>query len=321
MTLDLNLTTTQPLVSIIIPTHNRKESLKELLDSILFKMTHSQPFEVIVVCDGCMDGSVEMVKELSEQYPILKGIEKAGEGPAKARNAGVSFAQGSIIAFTDDDCLVTKDWMDEIISAFEDKKLVGLQGRTSTYEKECTPLTHQINNQHGSPSFPTCNVAVRKEAFEKIGGFDEAFPFAHNEDADLAWRLEKIGRLKFIPSMEIIHPPRPEKLSKMMKRMKILESEFLLYYKNKEAYRKKRAENPWVNIYWEMFFKHIPLSLKSRAKFIFKPNIFFKGVIINISWWLSILYMFPNFLIADKKYRRLAQEIDSQSKKKKMATS
>ncbi|GAA4840590.1 hypothetical protein GCM10023331_27010 [Algivirga pacifica] len=270
------------------------------------------PFEVIVVLDGCVDGSVEYVKSLCKQRPELKYISKHAEGPAKARNVGVSISRGDIIAFTDDDCIVTKDWISNIMKSFEDDSLVGLQGKTSTYKHLCSPLTHQIDNQHGSVDFPTCNVAIRRDAFLNIGGFDESFPYAHNEDADLGWRLEKLGTVKFIPSMEIIHPPRKEKLSKLIRRMKILESEFLLYHKNKQDYKRKRAVNPWVNIYGKMFCKHLPLIFKSRFRFILQPSIFLQGIFINISWWVSLLYLIPTFMEAEKTYRDKYQKKTTQ---------
>ncbi|MEH0155778.1 glycosyltransferase [Limibacter armeniacum] len=303
----LNFTSKIPKVSIIIPSHNRIDSLKELLDSILETMEHVCPFEVIVVCDGCVDGSEEMVKKVAQKHPEIKCIAKKGEGPAKARNVGVRSSRGDIIAFTDDDCLVTKEWLKQIVEHFDKTEAVGLQGRTSTDRKSCTPLTHQIDNEHGSDAFPTCNVAIKKDAFWQVGGFDESFPYAHNEDADLAWRLEKIGKLLFVPSMQVIHPPRKEKLSKLMKRMEILESEFLLYYKDKDAYKSKRATNPWVNIYGKMFFKHIPLSLKSRIKYMNRPVVFAQGVLINLSWWASLIYLFPKFRQADKRYKALVK--------------
>jgi GT2 family glycosyltransferase len=99
---------------------------------------------------------------------------------------------------------------------------------------------------------PTCNAACLRAAFEKIGGFNEEFLFL-NEDADLAWRLESLGKICYAPDALVVHPPRPETFTKKVQWVRHLDSEFLLFARNPVAYRKHRSRNPWLFICWNIF--------------------------------------------------------------------
>jgi glycosyltransferase involved in cell wall biosynthesis len=88
--------------SIIIPTHNRKETLRRSLSAAIVQDYLN--YEVIVVDDGSSDGTGEMVRR---EFPHVRCIrQEPNRGPAAARNRGIEAATGEIIAFTDDDCLV-----------------------------------------------------------------------------------------------------------------------------------------------------------------------------------------------------------------------
>ncbi|NTW49114.1 MAG: glycosyltransferase [Chlorobiales bacterium] len=293
----------KPIVSVIVPTYNRKVLLGELLES-LYRQTISKPdYEVIVVSDGSKDGTAEFVRKMQKTHETLVFIEQENQGPAAARNRGAREAKGKYLAYTDDDCEVAADWLENIIRTFETKTIVGIQGRTTTYRDQKTPLTHQIDNPNGHPALPTCNAAFRKESFDRINGFDCSFPFAHNEDADLAWRMKKIGDVSFEPSVHVVHPPRKDTFKKLSRRMRMLQSEFLLYYKDPESYRKYRNSSPWKTIYWEVFIKHQFRNLKSMVRYIFKPQYFFSGVALVFVWWINLVLLYPTYKEAEATYK------------------
>ena len=233
----------KPDISVVMPTYNRKGSLREALVALLEQWTKN--YEVIVVDDGSTDGTVQVLQEMSKEYKYLRFYTQSNQGPAAARNLGISHAKGKIIAFTDDDCEVSKTWVLMIRKSFElNPEVVALQGRTTTDREKITPFTHQIDNEHGFNTIPTCNAAYRTEILNRLGGFDTSFPFPHNEDADLAWRAAEIGKVKFIPEMTVHHPPRQDSFKKVSKRMRILESEFMLFYKNPVLYKKIGPNHP-----------------------------------------------------------------------------
>lgn len=292
-----------PIISVIVPTYNRKQLLGELLES-LYKQTISESdYEVIVVSDGSKDGTADFVRQMQKIHKNLVFLEQENKGPATARNSGAGEANGKYLAYTDDDCVVAGDWLEKIIDAFETKKIVGIQGRTTTYRELKTPLTHQIDNPNGHPALPTCNAAFRKEAFNQVNGFDCSFPYAHNEDADLAWRIKKIGEISFEPSVHVIHPPRKDSFKKLARRMKMLKSEFLLFYKDPESYRKYRNSSPWKTIYWEVFVKHQARNLKSMLRYFFKPHYFISGIALVFVWWVNLILLYPTYKEAEATYK------------------
>lgn len=291
------------MISIIVPTHNRKDSMLQLATAL--DQLDYPDYEVLIVCDSCIDGTKEILEKKHGGKELWTILEVSKAGPAKARNTGARLAKGDILAFTDDDCIPDKNWLKIIASTLENNSnIVGLEGLTYTFKNEVTPLTHQIENLKGNPAVPTCNVAFRKDIFEQLNGFDETFPFAHNEDADFAWRMKEVGEIHFIEEMKVCHPPRLETFKKMKSRMKILESEFLLYYKNTKLYQKYRNSSPWITIYWEVFFYHQLMNLKGTLKYLSRPKLFFGGVKLIFYWWLDMLLLFPKYFSSYIKYQK-----------------
>lgn len=293
-------------ISVIIATFNRKASLRETLNSLFTQDYPVSDFEVIIVNDGSTDGTDAMLDWVERPAGLtFKYFRQANKGPAAARNVGLKAATGDIIAFTDDDCLPHRDWLKVIERELSAETVAGLQGRTYSDAGKITPLTHQIDNPNGTNDVPTCNAAYRRNVLLAVGGFDDQFPFPHNEDADLAWRILKIGEIKFCPEMVVHHPPREDRFKKVMKRMRILESEFRLYHKDPASYRKYRAPSQWNNIYWQVGTKTQWYYFKNRFKFLLKPRLFFTGILLTTIWSLQLIWFFPKFLRVDRANRKL----------------
>ncbi|MEM1135156.1 MAG: glycosyltransferase [Bacteroidota bacterium] len=306
-------------ISVVIATYNRSELLLELLKSLQHQSLKADTYEVIVVCDGCTDDTLEKLKSQEKEMPSLKWLALPKGNPAKARNAAIEIAKAPIIALTDDDCKVSYSWLKTILEVFEEEDIVGLQGKTITDNALISPLTHQIENLEGHPAVPTCNAAFKTAILRKIGGFDDSFPFAHNEDADLAWRIRSEGVVKFIPDMIVSHPPRKVPFTKMLDRMKILESEFMLFHKDPELYKFWRNDSPWQTIYREVFLKHQLLLFKSRLRYFKKPILMIKGIIISLVWWIDLLIKYPFFIKVDAYYKEKYQRKLSSSKENRLA--
>lgn len=295
-------------LSVIVPTHNRQELLLRLLKSLAEQGIGADQYEVIVVSDGSDDGTCDAVRTLAQHRHQIRLIEQANRGPAAARNAAAREARGLILAFTDDDCIASPDWLEKLVKPFACEKVVGVQGRTTTFTSEITPLTHQMLLEEKSHFVPTCNAAYRRNVFQQLGGFDERFPYPHNEDADLAWRFESAGRIEFAPDAVVVHPPRPESFSKKAAWVRYLESEFLLFYKNPAKYRTYRGSSPWRTIYWQVFVVGQAGKLKSSLKYIllrFRPAYFCVAVaLVFVRWWNLIRY-YARFRRAAIKWRQV----------------
>lgn len=295
-------------VSVIVPTFNRRKLLTRLIKSLFNQTMPEDRYEVVLVSDGSTDGTVEAVRAFQQQHRNLRLVEQRNRGPAAARNAGVRASRGQYLAFTDDDCVVSQNWIEAIMAAFERTGALAVQGRTSTDRSACTPLTHQVHNPKGMYSAPTCNVAYRKSVFDSIGGFDESFPFPHDEDTDFAWRAEKLGQIVFAPEAHVLHPPRIQTLAVRASWVRFLQSEFLLYAKHPEVYQARCSATPWLTIYGRIFVVNQLAELKSSFGYLvrhFRPRQFAIGVAVVMVRWCYLVRFFPDYLRASRRARAM----------------
>ena len=171
--------------------------LKRCLDTLL-KQSYND-YEIIVVDDGSSDGTKELVK----QYKKIKYFKQNNKGPGYARNKGIKYARGNIIAFTDDDCIPDKNWLKNAVPHFKDPNTIGVEGMTIK-KGLITPTSIPTINYYGK-QYSTCNIFYRTSVLKGVSGFNEAFKFS-GEDDNLAQRALKIGIINFDPSVKIIHP-------------------------------------------------------------------------------------------------------------------
>lgn len=248
------------LISVIIPSHNRYPLLLKALEALSRQTLKEDQFEVIVAASACSDETVARLKpRVNDRFRL---VEVRKGTPARSRNAGAKLARGTYLAFTDDDCIPEPDWLANLLKAIaEEPSRVGVGGRTATTDTGRTPLTHQVENDGGMDLIPTCNLIVRKDLFDALGGFSEEFNFL-NEDTDFSWRLESFGSLYYDPKALVVHPPRPGTFKAKVEWMKNLESEFLLASRNPRLYAARRG-SPWHFIYWTMMVKEHKRYLKS----------------------------------------------------------
>lgn len=188
--------------SVVIPTHARPRQLRTCLTAVLSLEYPRGDYEAIVVSDGC-SVSVPAGVRLVQQTPQ--------RGPAAARNAGAACAAGEFLAFTDDDCAPAPDWLrrlDERLPAYPEA-LIGGHTRNTLTGNPYAAATQSIVDFFATanpPFFASSNIAMRKSAFEEIGGFDATWPFAAAEDRDLCARWLASGRpLLYAPDAVVDH--------------------------------------------------------------------------------------------------------------------
>ncbi len=224
-------------LSIIIVNYNVKEFLQNLLHSIE-KASSNIVKEIIVVDNASDDGSVEVIKE---KFPSVKLLEnKINVGFGRANNQGLAIAKGKYILFINPDCIVSEDTLDKMISFFESHPDCGLAGckilnSDGTLQLACRrsfpgPWTSFTKVTGLSNIFPTSKIfarynltyldenktyevdavsgsfmMIRKEVYQKTGGFDEQF-FMYGEDLDLCYRVQKNDyKVFYVHGTQIIH--------------------------------------------------------------------------------------------------------------------
>ena len=186
-------------LSIVVPVHNGGAQLKLCLDALLASDTRA--CEIIVVDDGSTDGS-------AGGAGALRGVEvvRLGKrsGPAAARNLGARRAQGSIIAFVDADVVVRRDTLARILALFHEQPKVAAvfgsyddaphaQNFVSQYKNLFHHFIHQGSSMRAETFWAGCG-AVRRTAFEAVGGFDaRSYTRPSIEDIELGHRLRREG--------------------------------------------------------------------------------------------------------------------------------
>ncbi len=154
-------TTSLPKISVEIPGHNRPASLRETLNGLREQSLSSKEYEVIVI--GFTGTSLQEVADenakLAKHAFTYKEIDS--RWPDKKRNEGIRLARGKIVSFTDDDVLPQKDWLENVLLAFEkNPEIVGVEGYT---DGDNTPLLSHATKNHSGDEYPTCNLSFRSE--------------------------------------------------------------------------------------------------------------------------------------------------------------
>jgi len=204
----------KPHFSIVIPTFNRPRGLAALISSLAVLEYELDKFETIVVDDGG-DASLEpIIRALPNDLRVTL-LRQDNTGPSGARNFGAARAKGEFLAFIDDDCLPDPSWLRTLADRFEadpcciygGKAVNALRGN---YCSTATQLLVDYLYENYKPGenlggfFPANNLAVPREIFLDIGGFDRTMRFG--EDRDLCYRLASQGyRFAFAPEALVYH--------------------------------------------------------------------------------------------------------------------
>ncbi len=206
----------KPVVTVVIPTYNRPASIRRCLDALKQQILRSGTFEVIVVDDG---SAVPLSLDPGEWASAfaLRVIRQENSGPSGARNRGVEGAQGEILAFTDDDCLPTPEWLKNLLSSLNEhsEALVGgstFNGLPNSLCAETSQLIIEMVYEYfnsgagGSYFLASNNFACRREAYLSSGGFDTDFPAPGAEDREFCDRWRILNRpLIWVPSALVEH--------------------------------------------------------------------------------------------------------------------
>ena len=200
-------------ISVIIPVHRGGELFRSCLEAI--KAADSTPHELIVVVDGCPDGSGDIAK----RYDARVIYNSTVEGPATARNKGANAASGDILFFIDADVIIHPSVIRKVMQTFHDytdvAAVIGSYDESpsasnflSQYKNLFHHYTHQKASEEASTFWGACG-AIRREAFFKIDGFDEKYRKPSIEDIELGYRLRINGyRILLLKDLKVKHLKR-----------------------------------------------------------------------------------------------------------------
>jgi glycosyltransferase involved in cell wall biosynthesis len=207
------------MISVVVPTYNRRNSLARLLHALERQTVGHDAFEVIVVDDGSTDATLDVLEAYDPDRLSIRVVSQAHGGPAAARNLGVEKAASDLILFLDDDVVPQedlmvrhlrwhadsddlvvigpmrppRDWARPVWVRWEEEMLQVQYADMAAGKYPCTPR-----------QFYTANASLPRRRFLAAGGFDPDFKRA--EDVELAYRMRDGGaRFLFDPDAGVMH--------------------------------------------------------------------------------------------------------------------
>ncbi|HIJ59787.1 MAG TPA: glycosyltransferase [Nitrospirae bacterium] len=210
-------------VSIIVPIFNDARFIDKCIQSLKNQTYPKDLYEIIIIDDGSTDETAQVVGAVDG----ITYIYQDNNGPSIARNRGISIARGEFVAFTDSDCEVKNDWLEQLIKRF-DESVAGVGGMQighpddNEFAKKVDKFLRAIGfigdyvKPHKSikevSHNASCNSAYRRRVIQEVGGFREGmFP---GEDVDLDKRLRDKGYKIFFTPAAVVYHHRPDSSQK-----------------------------------------------------------------------------------------------------------
>lgn len=197
----------EPAVSVVIPTHQRRDALHRALASLAGQSADPGSYEVVVAVDACSDGTDEMLEAFDAPYG-LRWVSPRARGRAAACNAALAVAAGEVAIVLDDDMEAVPEFVERHRShhpAGSRRCVLGavpvaLEAGSSHAARYVKDKFDRHLSRLSDPahlalprSFYTGNASLRTEVMREVGGFDESFGIYGNEDVELSLRLRKAG--------------------------------------------------------------------------------------------------------------------------------
>lgn len=208
-----------PSLSIIVPVLNMGKTIRATLDSLIEVEYPKDKMEIIVVDGKSKDNTRRIVRE----YPVTL-VEQEGKGLNAARNTGIKYSVGEILAYTDGDCVVPSNWAKKIVENFQDPFIGFVGGTLEGYDKnsilgnymdeslfQSTPGFRIRIEAHDLKlmQFPAgANMAFRRKALERVKFFDENITYGFDDLEPVEEMGFKGFRIILDPEVNILHQHR-----------------------------------------------------------------------------------------------------------------
>jgi glycosyltransferase involved in cell wall biosynthesis len=219
-----------PYVSVVIPTFNRSQLLKQTVDTFLKQDYAADRWELLLVDNGSTDDTMDLIKGLQAADSRIRALSEPRKGAHFARNTGALAASGSILYFTDDDMLAEQSMLREIVGGFDlDPEIASVTGKVLPKWETEPPvwvLEHCRNAllslldlgeatlvSEDDPGVFSCHQAVRREVFMTAGGFNpdtNAEVFTGDNETGLNIKIKRLGHRFAYVGSAVTHHIIPE---------------------------------------------------------------------------------------------------------------
>jgi O-antigen biosynthesis protein len=266
----------RPKVDVVVCTCDRPRDLETCLRQLVLARSRTESFEILVVDNNPTSG---LTSPVVAQFPGVRYESERRPGVACARNRGVRATSGDVVAFVDDDVVISDDWPRRILAPFADPRTMCVTGLVLPLELETESqelyeeygalgrgyLPRVFDSEFFEGSRPhvvrtwelggTANVAFRRSAFAETGLFDETLgpglPTGVGEDIYMFYRLLKLGhRCRYEPAAWVWHCHRRE--------MKELRRQLYRYSKGQTSYQLRTLVTDGDRRVFRHLFRDLP---------------------------------------------------------------
>jgi glycosyltransferase involved in cell wall biosynthesis len=290
-----------PFFSVIMPTFNRRDSVRHCLESLGRQSFPMSGIEVIVAVDGSTDGTAKVLRALELPYSLTV-VELENEGPGSARNAAAACAKGIFLACTEDDVSPSVTWLEQAHNILKDDAWDVLEGHTGY---PGTQKSVRNFERRMTASFIPCNLFVRRDLFVRVGGYSPEFfdraggGLYFREDSDLGFRLQDAGaRVHIDETLLVIHPPQFQSMRECFRHARRYRFDALLFRRHPRRYREvievktfgsftvRRAQQPVALL----DLAAVIATIGSAATGNWMAALFCIGVVIFCGWLFRCKY-------------------------------
>ena len=281
-------------VAVVIATYRRPDLLTRCLDALCDQTLDATRYEVVVADDDAGNPGAERTLAIvavraaahrarPASAPLVRVVPvTATQGPAGARNAGWRASDARVIAFTDDDTIPDRAWLEEGLrylatgyDAFGGAIRMPLPDRPTDYERDAAGLS--------TAEFATANCFVARSALEQVGGFDERFTSAWREDSDLHFALMEAGyRVGQSDRSFVTHPIRPASFGVSIGQQRKVLFDVLLFKKHRQLYRSRILRGPP----WSYYVNVVALAIAVGAALAGLPTL---PAVASLVWFATTL--------------------------------
>lgn len=290
-------------ISVIISTYNRCRLLEQTLRSILEQNLNGDfEYELIVVDNNSTDSTRTIVESYYDRFSgRLRYLFEAKQGKSYGLNKGIKCAKGEAIAFTDDDVLADKDWLNNIVVVFNSHAIDLLGGKVIPFFNEDPPVWLK-DYKHSLLKYPLmlfdlgdqyienrdnkilpigANISIRRESYAKFGEFIDS---GRSQDIEFCNRWHNLGaRIAYSPEVKVYHFSHPSRMTKGYFRRYFFQSgreDHCIYYQEKYRNGRKMFGIPlWLIRHALLKFHAYIYSLIFRQKNNFQKE---------LSFWFTI---------------------------------
>ncbi len=284
---------------MVVATYNRLQLLKQLLGALEKQSLDRPHFEVIVTDDGSTDGTTDFLSDYERMNgPWFRFFSQQNDGPAAARNKGLYESSAEFIAFTDDDCVPSANWLESYLQFLDQhSELSGaggpIYGKSNNVVSRYIDATRimQPTTQNGSARYLiTANACYRRAAVVEAGGFNTAIKWPGGEDPELGQRITQAGhRLGVCESAKVLHEHRDSVSS--------LWTSFFSYGKGSAIQRQGKRTSVLMDMMIKPLYRNYRMALRQGRGLFERMAFAFFGTVATVALCVG-------FMVQKRKNRR-----------------